>query len=131
MANPNNNGNGNGNGGGQPAPRPRPTLDEARKNLDHAVESFTKVFPRRNGGTFAPVEDGPALFNALVEANDGDGLALYLENPVQLLLSLVFSLRDKITFLETARAVNENSINALQGQLTALTARVQALERRP
>lgn len=107
----------------QAAPGPRPTPKhpaptDAHENLARTVGVFSQEFPRRDGSKFVAVtEDRVKLFNSLVDAQDGDALSLYLENPTQLLLSVVFSLNTRLKDIEST--------------LISLSSRVDALERRP
>jgi hypothetical protein len=111
MANPNNPGGGQGGAGGPANPPKRPTPGDAHQNMAKVVDAFARDFRKRDGSTFVIVtEDAVKTFTALVDSGDGDALALYLENPVQLLLALTFSLSERLKALET---------------------RVEVLERRP
>lgn len=83
-----------------PAPGPRPTIDDANKNLNHAVQAFTRDFLRRDGTVFRLVGEGSKTFNALVESGDADALALYMENPTEMLLAIVYALSVRIDNLE-------------------------------
>jgi len=110
MAKPENPGNGGGQGGagGPVIPPKRPTPGDAHQNMAKVVDSFSRDFRKRDGSTFVIVtEDALKTFTALVDSDDGDALALYLENPVQLLLALTFSLSERIKSLETRVAVLE------------------------
>jgi len=103
MANPNNNGNNGGNGGGVPAPAPRrkPTPAETRQGLDKLTDAFKSDFHKRDGSLFVVTTDESLkLFGEMVDNGDADALALYLENPVQLLLAMIFALQERVADLE-------------------------------
>jgi len=106
MANPNNNGNGNGNGGnggGAPPPNPhrKPTPLETQQGLEKMTDAFKSDFHKADGSLYTiATDESLKTFGELVDNGRADELALYLENPTQLLLSMIFALQDRVAALE-------------------------------
>lgn len=105
MANPNNNGNGNGNGGNGGAPPPqahrKPTPLETQQGLEKLTDAFKSDFHKKDGSLYTIATDTAIKqFGELVDNGRADELALYLENPTQLLLSMIFALQDRVAALE-------------------------------
>jgi hypothetical protein len=73
---------------------------DAKKAVDALAVAFGKDFHRRDGTIFRVSTDAVADFETLVNAGDGDALARYLENPIQLLLAQIFDLQDRVKALE-------------------------------
>lgn len=100
----NGNGNGNGNGGGQP---PNPGNGHAHANpaqanaaLEKLAIAFGKDFRRKDGTVFRIVTDAITDFQVILDTNDGDAIALFLENPIQLLLAQIYALHQRVQELE-------------------------------
>jgi len=91
-----------------PSPRKRPAPADMNENLMKVVDAFSRDFHKRDGSVFTiATEDAIKQFNQLVASGDADAMALYLENPTQLLLALVFVLNSKIQSLESRVAALE------------------------
>jgi len=96
----------------------KPNPDQAVKTVARTVEVFDREFTRRDGRKYTVVtSEALDQFEALVAAGDADKLALYMENPVQMIMSVLFGLHSRVKLIEST--------------LISLSTRVDALERRP
>ena len=110
MAQPNNPGNGNGNGGGNGGGAPAPgnpgkgnahaNPGQARAAMAKMEIAFGKDYIRRDGTIFRVVTDAITDFDVIADTNDGDAIANYLENPVQLMMAQIFALHERVKALE-------------------------------
>jgi uncharacterized protein YceH (UPF0502 family) len=99
-------------------PGRKPKRTDADKTVARTVEVFDREFTRQDGRKYSVVTpEALDLFDQLVAAGDADQLAIYMENPTQMLMSVLFGLQARVKDLENT--------------VLSLSTRVDALERRP